>query len=379
MTRRQRLLATLRGEPVDRPAVSLYEIGGHAVDPNDVDEFNVYNDPSWRPLLELAEERSDIIRIRHPVLQPTSENCRDDFFRTEQWSERRSHFAQTTVDVAGRRLTSLVRRDADIDTRWQLEHLLKDIEDLKAFLELPDEVFSYQADVSNLKIEDRSLGDKGIVMVDAGDPLLFAAEMFSMADFMVVAFTEQKLFHRLLEKFARHIQQRTESVARDFPGALWRICGAEYATEPYLPPHLFEEYEVRYTKPMVEAIHKHAGYARIHSHGRIRSALPLIMKMRPAATDPIEPPPSGDVQLSEVRRQYGKDLVLFGNLEIRDIVNMAPSEFKKVVEQALRDGTDGDGRGFVLMPSAAPSGRHVTPRTVTNYETMIRLASRWQG
>ena len=104
-----------------------------------------------------------------------------------------------------------------------------------------------------------------------------------------------------------------------------------------------------------------------------------MMKMRPAATDPIEPPPSGDVQLSEVRRQYGKLLVLFGNLEIRDIVNMEPSEFEKVVEQALRDGTDGDGRGFVLMPSAAPSGRHVTPRTVTNYETMIRLASRWQG
>ena len=49
-------MATLRGEPVDRPAVNFYEIGGFDVDPSNPDEFNVYNDPSWRPLLELAEE-----------------------------------------------------------------------------------------------------------------------------------------------------------------------------------------------------------------------------------------------------------------------------------------------------------------------------------
>jgi len=39
MTRRERLMATLRGEPVDRPAVNFYEIGGFAIDPSDPDEF----------------------------------------------------------------------------------------------------------------------------------------------------------------------------------------------------------------------------------------------------------------------------------------------------------------------------------------------------
>jgi len=67
MTRRERLMATLRGEPVDRPAVNFYEIGGFDIDPDDADEFNVYHDPSWRPLLQLAEERSDLIRMCSPV------------------------------------------------------------------------------------------------------------------------------------------------------------------------------------------------------------------------------------------------------------------------------------------------------------------------
>ena len=67
MTRRERLMATLRGEPVDRPAVNFYEIGGFRINPNDPDEFNVYNDPSWEPLLRLAEEQTDLIRMRNPV------------------------------------------------------------------------------------------------------------------------------------------------------------------------------------------------------------------------------------------------------------------------------------------------------------------------
>ena len=59
MTRRERLMATLRGEPVDRPAVSFYEIGGFPIDPADPDPYNIYNAPDWQPLLQLAEEHTD--------------------------------------------------------------------------------------------------------------------------------------------------------------------------------------------------------------------------------------------------------------------------------------------------------------------------------
>jgi hypothetical protein len=366
-------MATLRGEPVDRPAVCFYELGGFKVNPDDPDPFNIYNDPSWRPLLRLAEEESDLIRLCSPTKKPAAGNCRDEFFTDETWTEGDSRFTRTTVRAGGRTLTELDRRDAAVDTVWTLEHLLKSPEDIRAFLDLPDEVFAYDYDVANLKAEAEALGERGIVMVDTGDPLCHAAGFMSMADFTVVAFSETELFHRLLEKCSRYIYPRTEQVARKFPGALWRICGAEYATEPYLPPRLFEEYEVRYARPMVEAIGRHGGLARIHCHGRVRSALPLLMKMAPGGIDPLEPPPSGDVELAEVRRQYGQDLVLFGNIEVRDIENMDPPQFEQVVRQSLRDGTAGTGRGFVLMPSAAPYGRRISARTLANYETMIRL------
>ncbi|MHC4104541.1 MAG: uroporphyrinogen decarboxylase family protein, partial [Planctomycetota bacterium] len=327
MNRRERLIATLSGRPVDRPAVNFYEVGGFKVDPEDPDEFNIYNDPSWRPLLELAEEQTDLIRMRSPVKsrshdvksETSSSNFRDEFFKISEYTEKDCLFRFTTLKIGNRNMTSLTRRSREVDTVWTVEHLLKGPEDLKAYLELPDEIFAENIDVASLIEEDEKLGDRGIIMVDTEDPICAAASLFSMEDFTVVAMIEQKLFHRLLEKLSVHIQARTEKTAKEFPGHLWRIYGPEYATEPYLSPNLFKEYVVRYTGPMVEAIQRHGGFARIHCHGRIRAVLDYIVEMGASAIDPIEPPPQGDVELEYVRSKYGGDLVLFGNIEIADI------------------------------------------------------------
>ncbi|HLB74477.1 MAG TPA: uroporphyrinogen decarboxylase family protein [Sedimentisphaerales bacterium] len=382
MTARQRLMAALRGEPVDRPAVNLYEIGGLAADPDDPDPFNVYNDPSWRPLLDLAEQRTDLIRMRSPVRKDShrawGENRNDagirgDFFKTETFEENARRTTRTTLTIAGRTMNSTTRRQRDLDTIWTTEHLVKSNDDLHAYLQLPDEVFAETIDITPLLEEENKLGERGIVMVDTEDPICAAAVLFSMEDFTVLALTEQKLFHQLLEKHARYIQARTEQVSRQLPGRLWRIYGPEFATEPYLPPHLFDEYVLRYTAPMVQAIKQTGGFARIHVHGKIRNVLRSIIRMGADAIDPIEPPPQGDVELAYVRSEYGKDLVLFGNIEIADIENAEATDFEKMVRRALNDGTRGQGRGFVLMPSASPIGRKVAARTMKNYETIVRV------
>jgi uroporphyrinogen-III decarboxylase len=378
MTPRQRLMATLNGRPVDRPAVSFYEIGGLTMDPADPDAFNIYSDPSWQPLLELAEARTDLIRMRSPVRAHSheawnaDETAAGEFFQTERYVEDGRQMTRTTLTIGGRTMTSLTRRDPDVDTLWTVEHLLKSNEDVRAYLEVPDKAFTETIDVTPLVEEEERLGERGIVMVDTEDPLCAAATLFSMADFTIFALTENALCHHLLAKCARTIQHRTEQVARQFPGHLWRIYGPEFATEPYLPPHLFDEYVVKYTGPMVNAIKHHGGFARVHIHGRIRNVLDAVVEMGADAIDPIEPPPQGDVDLAFVRERYGKDLVLFGNLEIADIENTEPNKFEKLVRRALAEGMHGAGRGFVLMPSACPYGRTLGERTIQNYKTMVR-------
>lgn len=125
MTSRERLIAVLRGQPVDRPAVNFYEIGGFKVNPGDQDEFNIYNSPSWQPLLQLAEKETDLIRMRKPLSKVGAGNPRDSYFKSETYKTGSSVFTKTSVTIGGRVLTSLTRRDAGIDTVWHLEHFLK--------------------------------------------------------------------------------------------------------------------------------------------------------------------------------------------------------------------------------------------------------------
>jgi hypothetical protein len=376
-------MATLRGEPVDRPPVSFYDVGGFKVDPADPDPFNIYNAPDWQPLLRLCEEQTDVIRMMSPVrarsVDPSGSASGaqwQEFFREKTILDPEVRTVRTSLTVAGRTMTQTTKRERALDTVWTTEHLLKDVDDLKAYLQVPDEVFAETINLDPLLEEERLLGERGILMVDTEDPLCAAAQLFSMEDYTIIAFTEQELFHQLLEKMARRIQKRTEEVSRLFPGRLWRIYGPEFACAPYLPPDLFKEYVVRYVEPMIRAIQQHGGYARIHAHGRVADVLDAIAGMGADGLDPIEPPPQGDVQLRDVRERHGSQLVLFGNIEINDIELLPPSQFEEKVKQALEEGMGGSGRGFVLMPSAGPYGRTISAQMMRNYETMVRLAER---
>jgi len=227
--------------------------------------------------------------------------------------------------------------------------------------------------------EEASLGDDGIVLIDVADPICCAAELFSMEDYTVIAMTQPQLFHRLLERFARRLLPEYEHLARALPGRLWRICGSEYAGEPYLPPRLYEEYVVRYTGEIVRSIKKYGGYARIHSHGRLRGILPMIAAMGADALDPLEPPPQGDMELREIKKAVGDAMVLMGNIEASDIENLPTPRFERKVATALQEGMSGGGRGFVLHPSSCPYGRTITPLAMANYETMVRMTASWAG
>jgi len=379
MTRRERLMATLRGEAVDRPAVSFYEIGGFSINRHNPDGYNIYNATSWQPLLDLAANYTDIIRLVSPVRAQShlswagsnTASLKQQYVEEQTWEENSSRFTQLSYKFGSKRLTTLSRRDKAIDTVWVVEPLLKDTSDVELYLSLPDEVFSEVLDLERLKDEELALGDTGIVMVDTEDPVCAVAGLFDMATFPVFAITEQSLCHRLLEKHATVIQKRTEAVAKEFPGRLWRIYGPEYVTEPFLPAPFFDDYVVRYTGPMVREIKDHGGFARVHVHGRIRNVLDKIVGMGADGIDPIEPPPHGDVELKDVRERYGKQLVLYGNIEISDLEQMSSDRFRLLVRKSIADGTCGEGRGFVLMTTASPYGREISTLTLRNYQIMI--------
>jgi len=85
MTRRERLMATLSGRDVDRPAINFYELNGLDQDPNDPDPYNVFNHPSWGHLIELTRERTDRIVMRGAVFRDVLPDPLDELTKVETW------------------------------------------------------------------------------------------------------------------------------------------------------------------------------------------------------------------------------------------------------------------------------------------------------
>lgn len=370
---------------MDRPPLSFYELNGLDENPANADPFNIYSHPSWEPLIELTRAHSDRIVMRPVGFKgaPADPLAELTFRRTWVDSEgvgfpnsevpTGRQFTHSTIQYAGHSLTALTRRDMDVNTVWHLEHLLKNSADLQVYLQLPQPEFGGEPDIAPVLAAEQAIGDSGIVMIDLADPLCLAAELFDMSNYLVVALTEPALFHQLLDRFAAFIYPKVEAVERALPGRLWRIVGPEYASPPFLPPRLFREFVTRYDTPIVQAIQRFGGFARMHSHGRLKLILDHILETGCDGLDPIEPPPQGDMELSEVRQRYGEQLVLFGNLEVSDIENLPTVEFERKVKAALEQGTTGNGRGFVLMPSSCPYGRVLSPLTLQNYRRMVEI------
>lgn len=365
---------TLFGLPVDRPAVCFYEINGYDEHPDDQDPFNIFTHPSWKPLIELAREKTDRIVMRGVAFKEIAPDPVGHMATDQTTIRNGSRHIRRTIKAGSRVLTMETRQDLDINTIWTTEPLLKNINDLDTFLRLPVFGDGESVDSTVFLQAESAIGDTGVVMIDTPDPLCLAALLFDMSNYTIIALTEQEKFHQLLERFSKVLLAKTAEVARLLPGRLWRIYGPEFASPPYLPPYLFREYVCRYVKPMIDLIHQSGGYARVHCHGNIRNILDDITTMGADAIDPIEPPPQGDVSLRYVRERYGDQLVLFGNIECADIENLPTPEFEKKIRHALEEGTAGTGRGFVLMPSASPYGRVLGDLALENYRAMVRIA-----
>jgi len=389
MNRRQRLMATMRGEAVDRPAVCFYELNGLDEDYNNPDPFNIYTDPSWRELIELTRDHTDRIVMRGvPFIQDKSAAGKKQQFlgipsdplagiskEVITYDDNGSRIVTRTIETPGRTLTSRTRHDKDVNTIWTLEHLLKDADDLKALLEIDFPEATGEPDVSVVLKAEEALGDAGIVMIDTADPLCVAAGLFDMATYTMTAVLEPDMFHELLGRFAKVLHWQTEKTSKALPGRLWRIYGPEYASPPYQSPANYKDLVVKYDQPMVDSIQAHGGFVRIHSHGNLKEIIDDIASMGVDGLDPIEPPHQGDIELLEVRKRHGKQMVLFGNLESTDIENLPTDQFELKIKIAIEQGTYGEGRGFVLMPSSCPYGRKLPKLALENYRKMVEMVN----
>lgn len=355
MTSKQRLLAAVKGEPLDRVPVSCYELNAH-----NPDQFE-NREPSYCRLMTAIAELADEMHMIGTGGLPNQAEQIETHTTTDETGRR---FTRQVWHTPKGDLTRLSRVDPNIHTTWNLEHWCKDLDDLDRFLSVPFEPKA--VDRSFLLRRQEQLGDRGVLLVSIADPLCQAAELFSMEDYTVVAFSEPERFQHLLDVLFERIKlELAQTLATGIKDCIFRVVGAEYAAPPYMPPALFDRYVVPYDRYLNQAIRASGNYPRMHSHGKIAKIVDSIAATEPAALDPCEPPNQGDIELAELKRRIGGRVCLMGNVELRDLEGCTPQQVGGIVKNCMGQAKAG-GR-YVLMPTAAPINVPLSPRTEENY------------
>jgi uroporphyrinogen-III decarboxylase len=237
-------------------------------------------------------------------------------------------------------------------------------------LSVPYEAASY--DVSDYLRIKKEVGDNGLIMTSLADPLWVTADLMSFADYTIWAMTETDHFLKTLKKVHKRVIQNLKKLLEINVVDIYRICGPEYATPPYMSPTLFEKFVVPFVSEMIEMIHEKGAKVRFHCHGKIDQVLESICKTNCDAIDPCEAPPDGDIALREVKKRVGNRMCIFGNIQLKLLEIGEHSEIKKAVKECM-NAAKAEGR-YVIMPTAAPINTPLTKKTEQNYHLFIETA-----
>jgi uroporphyrinogen-III decarboxylase len=288
----------------------------------------------------------------------------------EEFRDGNATVCKRTVHTPGGDIHQTTKVADNVYTTWQTEHWCKSVEDVDRALSVPYEPVEYDAS-DYVRIEDE-VGDNGIIMASLADPLWLAADLMEFGEYTVWAMTETEHFARTVSAMHERNMENLRRMLEVNVVDLYRICGPEYATAPYLPPEFFEQFVVPYVAEMVHFIHRKGAKTRFHCHGRIGGVLDMIVETGADSIDPCEGPPDGDVALSEVKERVERTMCIFGNIQLKLLEGGTEKEVEQEVRACMNAAKDGGG--YVIMPTAAPINTPLAKKTEANYLQFIETA-----
>ena len=237
------------------------------------------------------------------------------------------------------------------DYHWERRYITC-LEELERLADAPRSVRPFHADGHRQAVE--RIGDRGIPVIGLAHPLGTLVRQATMEEVYIWLFNEEAIAHRFLENTNDQIRQ-TIRAAGEAGIVGWFVT---YALEMLIPPWMgmkqFDRVVFPYDKAVNDEIHRIGGKHRSHCHGNSMHFLERMCEMGIDATEPLEPPPFGDVDMREAKRLVGDRMLLCGNVPSQDFVRMTRQEVRDWVKKTISEAAPGGG--FTLCPTGGHAG-----------------------
>lgn len=359
LSSRERLLRFFAGRDIDRGPIWLlfphHPLGCY------VDVFSI---PCYAPIVERIRrgdaDTFDRRGCERRLLYTASERLR---FHTETAGRD----STTSLECGDIRLT----RSTTYGERTRVKFYVDDPAQLKALMDIPYEPI--RPDLAPYRREKEELGDRGLSMMDLGDPLCILHGLMDPADFAMATATDPDILTGFLDAMLpRVLDLYRYFLEADIADAFF-IVGAEFAGPPLVSPKKFEELSVKYVKGICDLIRSYGKISIVHYHGNLRTILGGMRAIGPDGLHTIEQPPIGNCTIQQAREGL-RGVALIGPVQYDDLIRLNPEQIQEQVRDAYQQA---GGTPFILSPTAGPYEPFIDQRAVANYEALLDAGLRY--
>ncbi len=201
-------------------------------------------------------------------------------------------------------------------------------------------------------------------------PLYTAYLSVGLADFMLAIADDPVLVQRLMDFHTEWGCEAARLAVKH--GAAFAIIGDDLAhtTGLLVSPRIIADWWMPRTRRITNILREKGIPYMVHSCGKLDQVLPFLVELGCAAVHPLQPQCNN---IYAIRRQYGKQIALVGNIDITYPLSIGSKEDvrRDVLEHLERLAPEGGyivSSGHSIINSVQPE----------NYLEMLRTVHRWR-
>lgn len=249
-----------------------------------------------------------------------------------------------TFRTPGRDLTLRSRMMPEIGVEMEYQHLVRDVDDLRAYQFLyEDAVYTPRDDY--VRARHQAMGEAGLYSIFGPPTPLLDVIMFQIRLPNVYFFLEDhpREMEALLATMHRRNCEYYE-LAASAPGEVVRSF--EDTSTTLVSPELYRRYCLRQLQDYRDICHARGKLFVPHMCGLLKGVLPEIAETAVDGIEAVTPPPLGDCPIGLAREMLGPDVTLIGGLDPTQFVGATPDKTRALILDYLSQ--IGDGRRMVL-------------------------------
>lgn len=304
-------------------------------------------DPSYDDLKKLFLEKTDLKESWRGFYCRDHEELTEEIPYKEGYVKQKARIKTPKGDLTQTTVISTLDRSSSV-----IEYFIKDEEDMEKYLSLPDGEVSIRPEEYYGAL--KKIGDRGIVVSYLGsNPAGFTAALCGSENFALFSVTSRDLLHKMCLKKMNSIIRLLKEFGREKIGEFFAMQGEEYITPPLHGPKDFDDFNVKYDKPIIDLVHEMGGRMHIHCHGSVKNVIDGFIHMGVDVLHPFEDYPLGDITIKEAKEKVKDKITIEGNIEISLMYEKSPEEIGQIARNIM-DEAFYDRKGLIVSPTASP-------------------------